>query len=91
LLDQAVYRQYAPPASGAILRNAEFEAGSADKSAPGRWISLKEKRLFSGLFGGEGLFEPGDVYEDENVLILHGRHGLTWTAVVAKDTDRQSW
>ena len=43
-------------------------------------LNVKEKRLFSGLFGGEGLFEPGDVYEDENVLILHGRHGLlTWT------------
>ena len=27
------------------------------------------------------------VFEDEKVLILHGRHGLlTWTAVVAKDT-----
>ena len=47
--------------------------------------------MFSGLFGGEGLFEPGDVYEDENVLILHGRHGLlTWTAVVAKDTGQMS-
>ena len=54
-------------------------------------LNVKEKRLFSGLFGGEGLFEPGDVYEDENVLILHGRHGLlTWTAVVAKDTGQMS-
>ena len=54
-------------------------------------LNVKEKRLFSGLFGGEGLFEPGDVYEDENVLILHGRHGLlTWTAVVARDTGQMS-
>jgi hypothetical protein len=50
-------------------------------------LNVKEKRLFSGLFGGEGLFDPGDVYEDDSVLILHGRKGLlTWTAVVAKDT-----
>jgi hypothetical protein len=54
-------------------------------------LNVKEKRLFSGLFGGEGLFSPGDVYEDPNVLILHGRHGLlTWTAVVAKDTGQMS-
>ena len=33
-------------------------------------LDVKQKRLFSGLFGGEGLFEPGEVYEDENVLIL---------------------
>ena len=47
--------------------------------------------MFSGLFGGQGLFDPGDVYEDERVLILHGRHGLlTWTAVVAKDTGQMS-
>jgi hypothetical protein len=40
---------------------------------------------------GEGLFDPGDAYEDENVIILHGRHALlTWTAVVAKDTGRMS-
>jgi hypothetical protein len=32
-------------------------------------LNVKEKRLFSGLFGGEGLFEPGDVYEDPNVLM----------------------
>jgi len=45
----------------------------------------------SGLFGGQGLFSPGDVYEDPTVLILHGRHGLlTWTAVVAKDTGQMS-
>jgi hypothetical protein len=54
-------------------------------------LNVKEKRLFSGLFGGEGLFNPGDVYEDPKVLILHGRHGLlTWTAVVAKDTGQMS-
>ena len=54
-------------------------------------LNVREKRLFSGLFGGEGLFNPGDVYEDPNVLILHGRHGLlTWTAVVAKDTGQMS-
>jgi len=49
-------------------------------------INAKQRTLFSGLFGGQGLFEPGDAYEDENVLILHGRHQLlTWTAVVAKN------
>lgn len=54
-------------------------------------LNVKEKRLFSGLFGGEGLFEPGDVYEDPNVLILHGRHGLlTWSAVVNKATGQMS-
>jgi hypothetical protein len=54
-------------------------------------LNVREKRLFSGLFGGEGLFNPGDVYEDPKVLILHGRHGLlTWTAVVAKDTGQMS-
>jgi hypothetical protein len=54
-------------------------------------LNVRQKRLFSGLFGGEGLFSPGDVYEDPTVLILHGRHGLlTWTAVVAKDTGQMS-
>jgi hypothetical protein len=54
-------------------------------------LNVKEKALFSGLFGGDGLFSPGDVYEDPTVLILHGRHGLlTWTAVVAKDTGQMS-
>jgi hypothetical protein len=54
-------------------------------------LNVKEKALFSGLFGGQGLFSPGDVYEDQTVLILHGRHGLlTWTAVVAKDTGQMS-
>ena len=54
-------------------------------------LNVKEKALFSGLFGGQGLFNPGDVFEDEKVLILHGRHALlTWTAVVAKDTGEMS-
>ena len=54
-------------------------------------LNVKEKALFSALFGGQGLFSPGDVYEDPTVLILHGRHGLlTWTAVVAKDTGQMS-
>jgi hypothetical protein len=54
-------------------------------------LNVKEKALLSGLFGGQGLFSPGDVYEDATVLILHGRHGLlTWTAVVAKDTGQMS-
>jgi hypothetical protein len=54
-------------------------------------LNVKEKRLLSGLFGGEGLFNPGDVYEDPKVLILHGRHQLlTWTAVVDKLTGQMS-
>jgi hypothetical protein len=48
-------------------------------------LNVKEKNLFSGLFGGEGMLHSGDVYEDEKVLILHGRRALqTWTAVVDK-------
>jgi len=58
---------------------------------PAVTLNVREKRLFSGVFGGEGLFEPGDAYEDPNVLILHGRHGLlTWTAVVDKTTGQMS-
>jgi hypothetical protein len=58
---------------------------------PAVTLNVREKRLFSGVFGGEGLFEPGDAYEDPNVLILHGRHGLlTWTAVVDKATGQMS-
>jgi len=54
-------------------------------------LNVKERKLFSGLFGGEGLFDPGDVYEGENVLILHGRKDLiTWTAVVNKATGGMS-
>ena len=58
---------------------------------PAVTLNVREKRLFSGVFGGEGLFEPGDAYEDPNVLILHGRQGLlTWTAVVSKQTGQMS-
>ena len=58
---------------------------------PAVTLNVREKRLFSGVFGGEGLFEPGDASEDPNVLILHGRHGLlTWTAVVDKATGQMS-
>lgn len=54
-------------------------------------LNVKEKNLFSGLFGGEGALENGDVYEDEKVLILHGRRALqTWTAVVDKTTGSYS-
>jgi hypothetical protein len=54
-------------------------------------LHVKEKKLFSGLFGGEGLMNSGDVYEDEKVLILHGRRALqTWTAVVNKQTGAYS-
>lgn len=54
-------------------------------------LNVKERNVFSGLFGGEGLFNPGDAYEDENVLILHGRKDLlTWTAVVNKATGAMS-
>jgi hypothetical protein len=43
------------------------------------------------LFGGQGLYDPGNAYEDQQVLIFHGRHGLlTWTAVVAKETGQMS-
>ena len=35
---------------------------------PAVTLNVREKRLFSGVFGGEGLFEPGDAYEDPNVL-----------------------
>jgi len=28
-------------------------------------LKVKQRTLFSGLFGGQGLFEPGDAYEDE--------------------------
>jgi hypothetical protein len=54
-------------------------------------LNVKQKNLFSGLFGGEGLLHSGDVYEDEKVLILHGRRALqTWTAVVDKTTGSYS-
>jgi hypothetical protein len=52
---------------------------------PAVTLNVKQKNLFSGLFGGEGLLQSGDVYEDQTVLILHGRRALqTWTAVVSK-------
>ncbi|MEZ5829245.1 MAG: hypothetical protein R3D30_09865 [Hyphomicrobiales bacterium] len=58
---------------------------------PAVTLNVKEKNLFSGLFGGEGMLESGDVYEDENVLIMHGRRQLqTWTAVVNKVTGAYS-
>jgi hypothetical protein len=54
-------------------------------------LNVKQKNLFSGLFGGGGLLQSGDVYEDAKVLILHGRRDLqTWTAVVSKDTGAYS-
>ena len=54
-------------------------------------LNVKEKNLFSGLFGGAGLLENGEVYEDEQVLIMRGRKGLqTWTAVVEKPTGAMS-
>ncbi len=54
-------------------------------------LNVKEKKLFSGLFGGDALFGAGDIHEDEKVLILRGRHGLqTWTAVVDKSSGDMS-
>lgn len=54
-------------------------------------LNVKEKKLFSGLFGGDALFAAGDIHEDEKVLILRGRHGLqTWTAVVDKNSGDMS-
>lgn len=54
-------------------------------------LNVKEKGLFSGLFGGVNLLEKGDVYEDEQVLIMRGRKGLqTWTAVVEKPSGAMS-
>jgi hypothetical protein len=50
-------------------------------------LNVKEKGLFSGLFGGAKLLEKGDIFENEQVHILRGRKGLqTWTAVVEKPT-----
>ncbi|MGH6736652.1 MAG: hypothetical protein ACRECX_11325 [Methyloceanibacter sp.] len=58
---------------------------------PAVTLNVKQKNLFSGLFGGEGILHSGDVYEDEKVLILHGRRALqTWTAVVNKQTGAYS-
>ncbi len=65
---------------------------AADRNLPPMvTLNVKQKNLFSGLFGGQGFLESGDVYEDDKVLILHGRRALqTWTAVVAKDTGAYS-
>ena len=54
-------------------------------------LNVKEKGLFSGLFGGASLLEKGDIFGNEQVLILWGRKGLqTWTAVVEKPTGAMS-
>ena len=54
-------------------------------------LSTTEKGLFSGLFGGGELLQKGEVFNDEKVLILHGRNGLqTWSAVVEKPTGAMS-
>ncbi|MEM7398511.1 MAG: hypothetical protein AAGF48_12485 [Pseudomonadota bacterium] len=54
-------------------------------------LSVSEKGLFSGLFGGGDLLQKGDVYDDEKVLIMRGRKGLqTWSAVVEKPTGAMS-
>jgi hypothetical protein len=61
--------------------------GGSPDLPPTVTLNVKQKNLFSGLFGGQGLLQSGDVYEDPRILILHGRRDLqTWTAVVAKDT-----
>lgn len=65
--------------------------GSQADLPPMVTLNVKERKLFSGLFGGDGLLASGDVYQDEKVLILHGRQALqTWTAVVSKDTGAMS-
>jgi len=54
-------------------------------------LNVKQKNLFSGLFGGEGILHSGDVFQNEKVLIMHGRRALqTWTAVVDKTTGAYS-
>jgi len=54
-------------------------------------LNVKEKNLFSGLFGGGALLQQGDVYDDEKVLIMRGRKGLqTWSAVVEKPSGAMS-
>ena len=68
------------------------KASAAENNLPAAvTLNVKEKNLFSGLFGGEGLLHSGDVYQNEKVLILHGRRDLqTWTAVVDKTTGAYS-
>jgi len=91
----------APAAPGIACQLAEVfactpagckKASAADNNLPSAvTLNVKEKNLFSGLFGGEGLLHSGDVYEDEKVLIFHGRRALqTWTAVVDKNTGAYS-
>jgi hypothetical protein len=91
----------APAAPGIACQLAEVyectsagckKSSSASNNLPvAVTLNVKEKNLFSGLFGGEGLLHSGDVYEDEKVLILHGRRALqTWTAVVDKTTGAYS-
>jgi len=54
-------------------------------------LNVKQKNLFSGLFGGEAMLHSGDIFQNEKVLILHGRRALqTWTAVVDKTTGAYS-
>jgi hypothetical protein len=35
-------------------------------------LNVKKKQLFSGLFGGQGLFDPGDAYEDRCLSCMGG-------------------
>ncbi len=65
---------------------------AADRNLPPEvTLNVKQKNLFSGLFGGQGFLDSGNVYENDKVLILHGRKALqTWTAVVSKDTGAYS-
>ena len=54
-------------------------------------LNVKEKNLFSELFGGGALLEQGDGYDDEKVLIMRGRKGLqTWSALVEKPSGKMS-
>jgi hypothetical protein len=54
-------------------------------------LNVKEKNLFSGLFGGGALLEKCNVYDDEKVLIMGGRKGLQiWSAVVEKPSGNMS-
>ncbi len=63
------------------------KASAAEANLPPT-VTFKAKRgLFAGCFGEAN----GDTYEDQSVLILHGRKDLlTWTAVVDKSTGQMS-